>query len=143
MAPRARAARRGVVTGGVIGIVNGAMITMLRVVPFIVTLGMLGIARGVAKWLAHEQTVNVPATWLNDLLVTFPKPAWLVLPIGVWVDAGARRARRARARAHRVRPAHLRARLQRSGGARLRYRTEPAEDRDLRDRRAVCSGSRA
>jgi ribose transport system permease protein len=73
-----------VATGGLIGIFNGAMITTLRVVPFIVTLGMLGIARGVAKWLAREQTVNVPATWLNDLLVTFPKPAWLVLPIGVW-----------------------------------------------------------
>src|SRR5437660_12595575 len=35
-----------VATGGVIGICNGAMITTLRVVPFIVTLGMLGIARG-------------------------------------------------------------------------------------------------
>ena len=67
-----------------IGVINGAMITKLRVVPFIVTLGMLGIARGVAKWLAREQTVNVPASWVNDLLVTFPKPAWLVLPIGVW-----------------------------------------------------------
>ncbi|HTK46474.1 MAG TPA: ABC transporter permease [Gemmatimonadaceae bacterium] len=73
-----------VVAGGVIGVLNGAMITVLRVVPFIVTLGMLGIARGVAKWLAHEQTVNVPATWLNELLVTFPTPSWLVLPIGVW-----------------------------------------------------------
>jgi ribose transport system permease protein len=45
-----------VADGGFIGVFNGAMITMLRVVPFIVTLGMLGIARGVAKWLAHEQT---------------------------------------------------------------------------------------
>jgi ribose transport system permease protein len=73
-----------VVAGGIIGVANGAMITMLRVVPFIVTLGMLGIARGLAKWLANEQTVNVPATWLNELLVTFPTPSWLVLPIGVW-----------------------------------------------------------
>ncbi|HYT84772.1 MAG TPA: ABC transporter permease, partial [Gemmatimonadales bacterium] len=55
------------------------------VVPFIATLGMLGIARGVAKWLAHEQTVNVPPTWLNDLLVTFPRHAWMVLPAGVWI----------------------------------------------------------
>ena len=66
-------------TGGVIGIVNGADDHAPAVVPFIVTLGMLGIARGVAKWLAHEQTVNVPATWVNDLLVTFPKPAWLLV----------------------------------------------------------------
>jgi ribose transport system permease protein len=74
-----------VVAGGIVGFVNGAMITGLRVVPFIVTLGMLGIARGVAKWLAHEQTVNAPPTWVNDLLVTFPTPAWLVLPLGVWL----------------------------------------------------------
>src|SRR5687767_15309470 len=60
------------------------MITTLRVVPFIVTLGMLGIARGVAKWLAGEQTVNVPASWVNDLLVTFPKPACLGLRTGGW-----------------------------------------------------------
>ena len=46
---------------------------------------MLGVARGVAKWLAHEQTVNAPPTWVNGLLVTFPTPAWLVLPPGVWI----------------------------------------------------------
>jgi ribose transport system permease protein len=74
-----------IAAGCVTGAINGAVITTLRVVPFIVTLGMLGIARGVAKWLAHEQTVNVPSTWINDLLVTFPRQSWLVLPIGVWV----------------------------------------------------------
>jgi ribose transport system permease protein len=45
---------------------------------------MLGIARGVAKWLAHEQTVNVPPSWVNEFLVTFPKQAWMFLPAGVW-----------------------------------------------------------
>jgi ribose transport system permease protein len=74
-----------VIAGGVIGLANGVAITALRVIPFIVTLGMLGVARGVAKWLAHEQTVNAPPTWVNDLLVTFPTPAWLVLPPGVWI----------------------------------------------------------
>jgi ribose transport system permease protein len=83
--PPSLAVLAAVVVGGVVGFTNGAMITALRVVPFIVTLGMLGIARGVAKWLAREQTVNAPATWVNDLLVTFPKPAWLVLPLGVWI----------------------------------------------------------
>src|SRR5437764_9749199 len=46
---------------------------------------MLGVARGVAKWLAHEQTVNVPPTWLNDLLVTFPRHAWMLVSPGVWI----------------------------------------------------------
>ena len=74
-----------VLVGGVVGILNGVIITGLRVVPFIVTLGMLGITRGVAKWLAHEQTVNTPPTWVGDLLVTFPTPSWLILPPGVWM----------------------------------------------------------
>ena len=37
-----------VATGGVVGLTNGAFITGFRVVPCIATLGMLGIARGVA-----------------------------------------------------------------------------------------------
>jgi ribose transport system permease protein len=76
----------GIAVGGLIGIVNGLTITGLRVVPFIATLGMLGIARGVAKWLADQQTVNVPQTWVNELLVTFPTPAWLLLAPGVWIS---------------------------------------------------------
>jgi ribose transport system permease protein len=83
--PTAAALGAAVVAGGLVGLGNGLLITGLRVVPFIATLGMLGIARGVAKWLAHEQTVNVPPTWINDLLVSFPQPAWMVLPAGVWV----------------------------------------------------------
>jgi len=83
--PVPAAAAAAVLAGGLVGLTNGLLITGLRVVPFIATLGMLGIARGVAKWLAHEQTVNMPPTWLNDLLVTFPRAAWMVLPPGVWI----------------------------------------------------------
>jgi ribose transport system permease protein len=74
-----------VAVGALVGLINGSLITRLSVVPFIVTLGMLGIARGAAKWLAGEQTVNAPATWVNDLLVTFPRPAWLLVAPGVWI----------------------------------------------------------
>ena len=74
-----------IVAGGIVGLTNGLLITGLRVIPFIATLGMLGIARGVAKWLAQEQTVNVPSTWVNDLLVTFPRQAWMLFPAGVWI----------------------------------------------------------
>ena len=83
--PPALAVAAAVLAGGLVGLGNGLLITRLRVVPFIATLGMLGIARGIAKWLAHEQTVNVPATWVNDLLLTFPRQTWLVLPPGVWI----------------------------------------------------------
>ena len=75
----------GVIVGGLIGVVNGLAITRLKVVPFIATLGMLGIARGLAKWLAGQQTVNVPDTWVNNLLVTFPNPSWLLLAPGIWL----------------------------------------------------------
>src|SRR5215813_5480349 len=54
----------GVAIGGCIGLVNGLVITRLKVVPFIATLGMLGIGRGIAKWLAAEQTVNSQPTWV-------------------------------------------------------------------------------
>lgn len=58
--------------GGVLGMVNGLVITRLRVNPFITTLGMLTVARGVTYLLASglEGTVasNVP---LRDEGVSF------------------------------------------------------------------------
>ena len=84
----AAAAALGVAAGGAVGLVNGAAITGLRIVPFIATLGMLGIARGAAKYFAEEQTVNAPATWLNELAVTFPSRAWLLVAPGVWITLG-------------------------------------------------------
>lgn len=84
--PPSAAVAAGIFVGGFIGLINGLAITGLRVVPFIATLGMLGVARGVAKWLAEQQTVNVPATWVNELVVTLPTPAWLLLAPGVWIS---------------------------------------------------------
>ena len=53
--------------------------------PFIATLGMLGVARGTAKWLANQTTVNPPDTWVNQLAVTFPPVPWMVFAPGVWI----------------------------------------------------------
>jgi ribose transport system permease protein len=78
----------GVAAGGAVGIVNGLAITRLKVIPFIATLGTLGMARGVAKWIADQQTVNVPETWVNDLAVTFPRHEWLIVAPGVWLTLG-------------------------------------------------------
>ncbi len=74
-----------VLAGGAVGVLNGLLITRLRVIPFIATLGTLGMARGVAKWIAGQQTVNAPATWVNELAVTFPQPEWLIVAPGVWL----------------------------------------------------------
>ncbi len=74
-----------VAAGSLIGLINALAITRLRVVPFIATLGMLGIARGAAKWLAHETTVNAPASWVNELAVTVPPASWMLFAPGVWL----------------------------------------------------------
>lgn len=75
----------GVITGGLIGLTNGILITSLRLVPFIVTLGMLGIARGIAKWTAGNQKIDAPLTWVNELMAKSPRPSWLLMAPGVWM----------------------------------------------------------
>src|ERR1044072_1303355 len=40
-----------VLAGALVGLLNGSLIAGLRMMPFIVTLGMMGVARGAAKWL--------------------------------------------------------------------------------------------
>ncbi|MHB8055740.1 MAG: ABC transporter permease [Candidatus Aminicenantales bacterium] len=84
-APPLAAVAAGIVCGGVIGFVNGGLITGLRLAPFIVTLGMMGIARGVAKWLAGNQKIDAPLSWINELMAKSPRPSWLLLAPGVWL----------------------------------------------------------
>jgi len=68
-----------------VGFLNGFLVTRLRVVPFIVTLGMMGMARGLAKWVARNQKIDAPLTWLNNLMARTPRPSWLVLSPGIWL----------------------------------------------------------
>lgn len=76
----------GVLGGTLCGLVNGLLITRLRVVPFVVTLGTLLVVRGAAKGIAHEQKIDAPLTWVNDLLASLPPDrAWHLFPPGVWV----------------------------------------------------------
>ncbi|MDH7512927.1 MAG: ABC transporter permease [Clostridiales bacterium] len=75
----------GMLTGSAIGLINGSLITSLRLVPFIITLGMLGIARGAAKWLAENQKIDAPITWVNDLMARSPQPPWLLMAPGIWL----------------------------------------------------------
>jgi len=75
----------GVGSGSLLGLVNGLLITRLRLVSFIVTLGTMGIARGLAKYLADEQKVDAPAAGLSMLMQKTPDPPWLLLSPGVWL----------------------------------------------------------
>ncbi|MGE5359566.1 MAG: ABC transporter permease [Bacteroidales bacterium] len=84
--PPLAAAAAGLGAAACCGLVNGALITALRVTPFIVTLGAMGIIRGAAKGVAHEQKLDAPITWLNNLLAELPRgSAWQVVPPGVWL----------------------------------------------------------
>jgi ribose/xylose/arabinose/galactoside ABC-type transport system permease subunit len=81
----AMAALGGVGAGAACGAATGLLVTRLRVVPFIVTLGMMLLVRGAAKGLADERRVEAPATWLNDLLRTVDAGRGLLVPPGLWM----------------------------------------------------------
>jgi ribose/xylose/arabinose/galactoside ABC-type transport system permease subunit len=69
------------------GFLIGSIVSGFRLVPFIVTLGMMQVARGVAKWLAREQTVPTPENALNNLMIIPPDGNWLIFAPGVWILA--------------------------------------------------------
>lgn len=52
----------GLAVGLAVGAVNGALVSLLGIPSFLVTLGMLGIAAGVAQWI----TASAPQPILND-----------------------------------------------------------------------------
>lgn len=67
------------------GAINGVLITRLRVVPFIVTLGTMLLIRGAAKGLAGERRVEAPLTWINDIMRTVAGGQGFLLPWGIWM----------------------------------------------------------
>lgn len=73
----------GIGVGMAAGWVNGLVITRLRVPPFVATLGMLSIARG----LTQVWTGNYPITNLGDTVDNIGKGYWLGLPIPAWIAA--------------------------------------------------------
>jgi len=84
----ATALAAAVASGALVGLVNGLLVTRLRIVPFIVTLGTLGIARGVAKWLGDQQPVGVEPESIRAfarLMQKAPEPAWLLFAPGLWL----------------------------------------------------------
>lgn len=75
-----------VLTGGLVGLVNGGIIAGLRMLPFIVTLGMMTLVRGLAKWAADNQVVTPPrAPLIDGLMARQRAEQFLPLPPGVWI----------------------------------------------------------
>ena len=58
--PIALAVAAGLIVGGGCGFVNGFLVTKGRIPPFIATLGMMGVARGLALVLSKAQNVFIP-----------------------------------------------------------------------------------
>jgi ribose/xylose/arabinose/galactoside ABC-type transport system permease subunit len=89
------AALAGVATCALAGLFIGALVTGLRLPPFIVTLGTWGAYRGLAKGVAgntyvYPSPVDDPdawsSTWLYGLTNTLPASMrWMLVPVGVWV----------------------------------------------------------
>jgi ribose transport system permease protein len=85
----------GMLAGTLAGLVNGLMITSFRLVPFIATLGMMSMARGLAKLVAESQHINIAYPNWNDswlaLMTVNPGPSsqylpgWLLFAPSVWI----------------------------------------------------------
>lgn len=96
-----------VAVGCLCGFVNGALISVTNVVPFIVTLGTMTIFLGIGQIVSNESTVYAPTAnvpqWLNTLTYTgssrpenyfrlgplplMPTSAWMALLMGLVVAA--------------------------------------------------------
>jgi ribose transport system permease protein len=78
----------GVLTGGLAGLFNGLGVTILRVTPFVVTLGTLSIARGLAYYFSGRTKVNFPhavPSWVEALQIAEVKTGFV--DPGVWSAA--------------------------------------------------------
>jgi erythritol transport system permease protein len=78
----------GILVGALVGAVNGVLITRFRVAPFIATLGMLYVARGVAQLISNGGTfpdlAGTPARG-NEGFHVIGVDSLLGIPVAVWI----------------------------------------------------------
>jgi ribose/xylose/arabinose/galactoside ABC-type transport system permease subunit len=76
-----------------VGTLQGALITGLRLVPFIVTLGGMLAIRGIAEQIANNQEIVGPENNWLAMHLTFPIQGktfnWAIAPMGVWATMAA------------------------------------------------------
>ncbi len=77
----------GILTGLVVGLANGVAVTVFRLPPFVATLGMLGIARGLTMlWTGGNPIHDLGPAFAylgNGRLDAIPGLGWLPMPIVV------------------------------------------------------------
>ncbi len=74
----------GILAGASLGLFNGVMITRFKVPPFVATLAMLTIARGLTKLYTGGEAI----TGLGDAFVKIGSGRLLGIPNQVWIAAG-------------------------------------------------------
>ena len=79
----------GLAVGGLCGVINGVLVSAAKLPPFIATLGMLGIARGVVLVLTDASTVQpLPASFAdiaNGSLLGLPNLLWMFFVVAAVV----------------------------------------------------------
>ena len=71
----------GVVTGGLLGLINGWIIAYLKIPPFVATLGMLSVARG----LTYAYTGGMPVPNLSESFLNLGEGSLLGVPVPVLI----------------------------------------------------------
>lgn len=66
--------------GGCWGLVNGVLITRLKMIPFVVTLAMLFVGRGAGLWITETRAMNLP-----DAFGGVANASWLGIPVPIWL----------------------------------------------------------
>jgi rhamnose transport system permease protein len=72
-----------IVTGLLLGMINGALIAYLGIPPIVVTLGTLAVFRGMIIIIAGGDQVN--ASEMGAAFQSFPKQVWLGLTSPIWI----------------------------------------------------------
>lgn len=77
----------GLLVGLVVGLINGLLVSRLKLPPFIATLGMLGIARGVVLLLTGAKTIApLPDAFnaiANGYFLGLPTLFWILIVVAV------------------------------------------------------------
>ena len=73
----------GLVAATLLGVFNGFVVSRTRIPPFVVTLGMLGIARGLAQLISNAKPISIEVQSFNDFgranIFGFPLSALLLI----------------------------------------------------------------
>jgi len=80
----------GILIGGFVGGINGMLVTILRVDPFIITLGTASAILGFVDWYTKDQSIvnGIPAAISNfgkDNLLGIPDIVWVLALVAVLV----------------------------------------------------------